>query len=478
MVTRKWIDDGYYVTEKRDLREIRRVLVLTMLLNFAATAIKLAAGLATGALSVIADSLDSLFDGLSNLVGLAGLFVASKPPDADHPYGHRKFETIAALSIAFLLFFTVLQLLEVAWERWNSGLVPQVTIWTGIAMLLGMLIQGYVSVYELRKGRKLHSEVLVADALHTRASLLVSFSVLVGLFLVRLGFPRADPLLAVFVAIMIAKIGVDILRETLPVLVDRAALDPRQIAGEVEQVSGIESFHRVRSRGAVGDAAVDLHIRVAPEKTLHEANAIADEVRRRLLALEGIADVTVHIEAQRDRQPDASDLFAAVKLAASELGLTIHEVWAHRREQKLYLEMHVGVDPQYTLGQAHARVDRLEQLVLERLPQVSGVHTHIELATTQVAVDDPQDAVLERRVREVVDAAIAGFPALSRPHNLWLRRNPADGDKVYLFLECAIAPETPVVQAHRLASQLEEELSRRLEEVAEVSVHLEPPDQD
>ena len=474
----KWVDDGYYVTESRDLREIRRVLILTMLLNFAATAVKLAAGLATGALSVIADSLDSLFDGLSNLIGLAGLYVAAKPPDADHPYGHRKFETIAALSIAFLLFMTVFQLLQVAWERWNSTAVPDVNIWTGIAMLVGMLIQGFVSVYELRRGRSLHSEVLVADALHTRASILVSFSVLVGLSLVRLGFPKADPLLAAFVALMIAKIGVDILRETLPVLVDRAAVDPRQIAGEVEKVGGIESFHRVRSRGASGDAAVDLHIRVSPDKSLQEANAIADEVRRRLLALEGISDVTVHLEAQRPLEPDAADLFATVKLAANELGLTIHEVWAHRRQQNLYLEMHVGVDPQLTLGEAHERVDRLEQALKERLPQVNGVHTHIELATTEVVTDDPQPFELERKVRLVVDEVIAGFPALSRPHNLWLRRNPADGNKIYLFLECTIAPETPVVEAHRLASQLELELSRRIEEAAEGSGHLEPPDQD
>jgi len=96
-----------------------------MLLNFAATAVKLAAGLATGAISVIADSLDSLFDGLSNLVGLADCLWPPSRRNADHPYGHRKFETIAALSIAFLLFTTVFQLLEVAWERWNSGIVPR-----------------------------------------------------------------------------------------------------------------------------------------------------------------------------------------------------------------------------------------------------------------------------------------------------------------------------------------------------------------
>ena len=118
MTARKWINDGYQETELRDVRRIRWVLIITMLLNFLATGIKLAAGFATGALSVVADGLDSLFDGISNLVGLVGLNVASRPPDSNHPYGHRKFETIAALSIAFLLFLTSWQLLQIRMSRW------------------------------------------------------------------------------------------------------------------------------------------------------------------------------------------------------------------------------------------------------------------------------------------------------------------------------------------------------------------------
>src|SRR3989304_1437257 len=183
-----YADEGYFSTEKRDLAHIRRVLLLTMLLNFIASGAKLAAGIATGALSVIADGLDSLFDGLSNLVGLAGLYAAARPPDADHPYGHRKFETIAALSIAFLLFLTCWQLLQVAWERLGSGAAPQVNLWTGLAMLVSVAIQAGTSYYELRKGRRLQSEVLVADALHTRASVLVSLSVVGGLGLVASGY--------------------------------------------------------------------------------------------------------------------------------------------------------------------------------------------------------------------------------------------------------------------------------------------------
>jgi len=308
----------------------------------------------------VADGLDSLFDGISNLAGLVGLNLASKPPDADYPYGHRKFETIAALSIAFLTFLTSWQLLQTAWERWWSDAIPEISIWTGAAMVAAMLIQAGTSFYELRQGRNLKSEVLVADALHTRASILVSLSVLGGLLLVALGYPEADPLLAGFVALIIAKIGVDVLRETLPVLVDRAAYDPSQIAGIVDDVGGIESFHRVRSRGAAGSAAIDLHIRVSAEKTVREANAIADEVRRRLLELEGVTDVTVHVEAERQPEADAADLLATVKHAAAELGLTVHEIWAHRYDENLFLEMHVGVDPQLTLGEAHELVDQLE----------------------------------------------------------------------------------------------------------------------
>jgi cation diffusion facilitator family transporter len=477
MTKRKWIDDGYQLTELRDVRRIRWVLVITMLLNFLATAIKLGAGLATGALSVLADGLDSLFDGISNLVGLVGLNLAAKPADSDHPYGHRKFETIAAVIIAFLLFLTSWQLLQTAWERWWSAEIPQVSNWTIAAMVSSMLIQAGTSYYELRQARRLNSEVLVADALHTRASILISLSVLVGLFFVRMGYPKADPLLAAFVALMIAKIGVDILRETLPVLVDQAAFDPDQIAEVVEPVEGIESFHRVRSRGAAGSASVDLHVRVSPEKTVREANLIADEVRRRLMALEGVSDVTVHIEAERQSEQDAADLISEVKYMAAGYDLSVHEIWAHRYNEDLALEIHIGVDPGLSLGDAHSLVDQLEREILQRRPEVRWVHTHIELASGQIPQEGGDFLLVSSQIRSLVETAVAHIPHLSNPHNIRMLRNPADGNMIYMSLECTVDSELPVTEAHQLATRLENELSRQLPEIADVSVHLEPHDQ-
>lgn len=471
-----WSDDGYFITEKRDLKRIRVVLIATMLLNFLAMGIKLAAGIATGAISVVADSLDSLFDGLSNVVGLAGLYAASLPPDAEHPYGHRKFETIAALSIAFLLFLTGWQLLQTAWVRLNENIVPDVNAYVIGAMLVSMIIQAVTSVFELREGRRLKSEILVADALHTRASILVSFSVLVGLFLVRLGFPIADPILAMFVAVMIAKIGVDILRETLPVLVDRAPIDPQVIAGIARSVTGVESFHRVRSRGAQGSAAVDMHIRVAPEKTVQEADAIASELRRRLLEQDGINDVTVHLEAQHASGDSSPDIFASLKHLADQIGVTIHESWAHTMDDELYVEVHVGVNPNITLGQAHALVDRMENDLRRRHPEIHEVHTHIEMASHKVEEGGRVDKGFEERVIQEIQKVVNEIPEIGYPHHVIVRSDKGNSGCYHISLECTIAADTPVVEAHRLAEQLEHDLTNRLPEIVDVFVHLEPPE--
>lgn len=472
-----WVQDNdeYTHVEGRDLSQIRRVLIITMLLNFLASGLKMGVGLISGTLSVIADGLDSLFDGISNIAGLAGLWVAAKPPDVGHPYGHRKFETLAALGIALFLFIACYQLLVSAWIRLQSQFVPQVDLWTAGAMVASMVIQAVTSIYELRQGRKLKSEILVADAMHTRASILISISVLGGLGLVRLGFPKADPILAGLVALVIGKIGIDVLHETLPILLDQAPIDPQEIARVVDKIGGVESFHRVRSRGPIGGAAVDLHIRVSPEKSLQEANAISDEVRRRLLALDSISDVTVHVEPQRGMLSDASDLFATLKHAAGELGLTVHEVYAYRTDEGLYTEMHVGVEPRLTLGEAHTLVDQLEAEIHARVPELNGIHTHIELASKSVKVEDLPPTELEIEVQRAAEQAVAQLPGLSNPHNLRVHRDPDSDGEIFVSLDCSIAAETPITQAHHLASLLEEEISHKLEKVGDVSVHLEPP---
>jgi cation diffusion facilitator family transporter len=459
----------------RDYPAIRRVLVLTMLLNWLAAGVKLAVGALTGALSLVADGLDSLLDGLANIVGLIGITVGSRPPDADHPYGHRKYETMAALVIASLLFFTAWELAESAVARLRHPEAVIVNRWSVAALLFSMAVQAGASAYEMRQGRRLHSEVLVADALHARASILTSLAVLGGLLVVRWGYPVADPMLTLVVAAFIVKIGLDIVRENSPTLLDRAAVDERVVAAIVGGVPGVESFHRIRSRGPADAGALDLHIRVAPELTMQQANAIADEVRRRLLDLKTIADVTVHIEAQRRPGREVHDIVPVIQHTAAERGLHVHEIWARRLGNQLVLEAHVGVDPDMTVEQAHEAVERFAQACLQRLPQFAEFRTHIELHSPAVLPGAEVSQTLRHQVTKAVYEAVAETTGLREPHNISVRQS--EGRLITSF-DVLADRNLPIAMAHELTSLVEARLRSQVPSLTDVLIHVEPSDVD
>lgn len=454
----------------RDHRAIERVLLITFALNLLATAAKLGVGLWTGALSLIADGLDTLFDGLSNIVGIAAVRKGSQPPDDEHPYGHRKFETLAALLIATLLFITAWEVALDAVARLRDPQPPLVNLWSLLALVIGGVIQGYTGLWEMKRGRALGSEVLVADARHTIASLYVSFAVLIGLGLVWLGYAWADPLVALLVSGVIAKIGVEILLENIPALVDQATLDPAIIGEVVGNVTGVESFHRIRSRGAPDSVAVDLHVRVDRRLSMQAANAITDEVRRRLLALPGVTDVTVHAEAQSGPE-SALELQQAVALAVGEEGLSLHEVWAQQIDGHIALHLHVGVDPNLSLAQAHGQVDRLEQTIRSRLPQVASVHSHIETASADVLPTARVSRGLQKRVEAAVTAAADAIPGLSDPHEIQVRQ--VEG-QLFISAEVLVNGALSVSAAHALSTELQRAIQAAVPNVGEVLIHLEP----
>ncbi len=281
---------------------IRRVLVITLLLNLVATAAKLIVGYLTGSISLVADGFDSVFDSASNVIGLVGIYIAARPADEEHPYGHRKFETMTAISISILLFLTCMLLIQGAWARLKAPetIAPVVNVWSFAALLLSIAVHITVVSYEYRKGKELKSAVLIADALHTRADIYVSVSVIAGLIAVKLGLPIADPILALIIAVLIAKIGIDIIRSNSQVLLDRAAVDTSDVERIARSVQGVKRVHHVRSRGHEDDVFVDLHVKVEPDTPTEQAHSIAHEVESRLLVeVPGVRDVVVHIEPER-----------------------------------------------------------------------------------------------------------------------------------------------------------------------------------
>ena len=368
-----------------DFRAIQRVLWITMGLNLVATAAKLAVGYWTGSLSLIADGFDSVFDSASNVIGLVGIYFAARPADEDHPYGHRKAETMTALVIAMLLFLTTWELVKSAIERLqNPSLIQaEVNVWSFGALFVSILVHVTVVWYELRAGRRLHSDVLVADAMHTRADIFVSLSVVGGLIAVRLGLPLADPIMALVVAGFIAKIGIDIIRESSPTLLDEVVMPAEEMEQVARSVPGVLSCHRVRSRGHETAVYADLHIQVDPSLSTEESHAIAHEVQRRMRERRpDIQDVTIHVEpAGSDHSPEITrKVETAVREAIRQLGRTAvcRQLTVSSSGGLYALTVHCGVEGSTTVEEARRLATELEAQIQQRLPQARSITIHTE----------------------------------------------------------------------------------------------------
>lgn len=282
---------------------IQRTLGIILVLNAVVVAVKLSVALRTGNLTVLGAVLESALDALNNVVAMVLVAVAAREPDEDHPYGHDKFETMGALGIVVFLSISCYELLRGAISRLqgiNAGTAP----WTEpagweLALLASTAIVNVGVVwYERRRARALNSALLAADAAHTAGDLLVTMLALVSLMGARLGATRADPVLAIAVAGIIAWSGWQILRVTVPVLVDERGADADRIRSAACAVPGVTGARTIRSRtNSSGLVFAEVTITVAGDASIAAGHEIADAVESAVSsALGGSADVVVHIE--------------------------------------------------------------------------------------------------------------------------------------------------------------------------------------
>jgi len=282
--------DAYYAT-------VRRVLAIIFVLNVGVAVVKGGYGLYSGSLSMTTDGLHSLFDSTSNIIGLAGIYIASKPPDKEHPYGHSKFETFASLGIAILLFATCIQILHAAIDRFFNPSVPQVTTLSFAIMGGTLAINVAVSTYEYIIGKRLGSSILVADSMHTRSDIYASVAVILGLAAIRMGYPQADPAIALLITVLIVHTGLEIMKNSSETLLDKALIEESLVRKAALSVDGVCTSHRVRTRGSPGEVFIDLHIGVDPSLSLEEAHRLSLEVEEKIKSsIHGVKDVVVHLE--------------------------------------------------------------------------------------------------------------------------------------------------------------------------------------
>lgn len=288
-------------------RAVFRVLFVVLLLNIAVALAKLVLGYATGAVSVISDGFHSLTDSASNIIGMVGLRASRKPPDEDHPYGHRKYETLAASGIFVFLLFVVIEVARAALDRLTGGHVPEVGPLSFVVMIGTLAVNLFVVRYESGRGRALNSELLLADAMHTKSDVYTSCAVIVSLVAVRMGYPILDPVGGLVIAVFIARTGWEIARDTSRILSDRVVLAEIDIRDVVMSVPEVAGCHQIRSRGSADHTFLDLHVWFAPDMTLTEAHRLSHVVKDRLMAkYPQIADAIIHIEPPPETIPSHS----------------------------------------------------------------------------------------------------------------------------------------------------------------------------
>ncbi len=276
---------------------VRRILIVVFVLNISVALLKGGYGLITNSLSMSADGLHSLFDSTSNIIGLVGISIASRPPDKEHPYGHAKFETFASIGIAVLLFSSCFQLILASIDRFENPSVPEVTLLSFGIMGLTLAINIGVSAYEYILGKRLKSSILVADSMHTRSDVYASLGVILGLVAIKMGYPLADPVIALIICGLIILTGLEIIRDSSSVLLDKAPIEESVIVDLAKSVDGVCTCHRVRTRGMAGEIYVDLHIGVDSSLSIDAAHKVAKDVEHNIKSkIIGVKDVVVHLE--------------------------------------------------------------------------------------------------------------------------------------------------------------------------------------
>lgn len=290
-------------------RTIQRALLVTLGLNLAVAAAKFAWGTLSGSVSMRADGIASMFDGVSNLVGIVGMALATRPPDEGHPYGHAKFETYASVAIGVMLLLAAWNVLGDALAALGGEAHGVRVTPVSYAVMVGTLAMNVgVCLYERRVGAELGSEVLSADARHTASDALVSLSVIASLALVQAGLGVADAACSLVVVAAILHSAWEVFQQANETLSDKARIPAEEVAQAALAVPGVRSVHHVRTRGTESEVYVDLHVLLDPTMSLALAHALGESIERRIHErFPQVEDVTVHIEPDTPEERSEHD---------------------------------------------------------------------------------------------------------------------------------------------------------------------------
>jgi cation diffusion facilitator family transporter len=459
-------------TAERSASEVhaqQRTALFSVVAAALLVAVKLATGLVTGSLGLVAEAAHSGTDLVAALLTLFAVGIAVRPADPQHHYGHGKAEHLAALGESTFLMLVSAFLAFQAGDRLVAAKPHHVdtTWWAFLVLALVIAVDASRAVMSRRAARRFHSAALQSNALHFASDLGGSLAVLVGLVLVALGQPRADAIAALIVAAIVLVAAARLARQSIEVLMDRADADSERAVRVALEGFGDVEVRRLRSRHAAGRDFVDLVVAVSADAGLAQAHTTADAIESAIRRELPRSDVLVHVEP-RAVEGDLRERANAAALSVPEVR-EIHNVRVMRIDGAPELSLHVKLPRELALGEAHAVVERLEAALHAAVPELRNIHTHIEpLSSTDWATRPARDEVAQARA--AIDDVVRRYTG-RQPAKVSFR--DADRGRVAL-IDVLLPADQPLPSAHRRAGVIEEAVRERCPELADVIVHTEP----
>lgn len=455
-------------------REKRWVALSSLLAAVVLTSLKIVVGVATGSLGILSEAAHSGLDLVAAAVTFFAVRASAKPADREHTYGHGKFENLSALFETALLLLTCVWIIYEAVERL---LVKPVHVfpsaWGFVVMGISIAIDVSRSRALARVAKKYDSQALQADALHFSTDIWSSAVVIVGLGMVfasrRLSVPwleKADAVSALVVAGIVIYVSVRLGKKSIDDLLDAIPSGVHDEVARAAQVDGVLDVRKVRLRKSGPEIFADVTLTVSRSQALERAHDIATSAEAAIRANLPGSDVVVHVEPV---DPGNEGLLSVVRLLAARHGLGAHAIRIYQAE-RLSLELHLEVDENLRLAEAHEAADAFERALRRELSGLDQVITHIEPRGDASALrrGNPED---ERPVRQALEAIQDSRGVYIAPHEIRVRRV---GDELSVSFHCTLDSRTSIAEAHALTERLEKDLRERLPNVGRVLIHVEP----
>ena len=450
--------------------EKQSVALVSMFASAGLTVAKLVAGLLTGSLGILSEALHSFIDFCATVITYFAVRWGDQPPDDEHHYGHAKIESIAALVETALLFLTTIWIFYEAIHRLITGQTHVEVTWWAAAVIAASVVIDYFRQRALnRVAKATSSEALAADALHFSSDMWSSLAVLIGLGGVWLGFPAADSIAALVVAVFVAWVGIRLGRRTLDTLLDAApggASD--RIRAIAENAEGVIGLRRLRIRPAGATLFVGVLVMVPRTMPVDAMGDMRTRLAARIKAEYPNADVTVTAEPVA---LDDETIAQRVMMIAASQHLAIHHLTVQDVGGKRAVSFDIEVDGQLTLEEAHAKATALERAISRELGDDVEVESHIEpLPDSVLTGKDISEG--ERKNLEVDLRRLAStYDRIHDIHNIRVRRN---SEGIFVHYHCRFAPSETVDMVHDVIDHIENALQARHSEIKRVIAHAEP----